>query len=107
MSNNQGQVDGFVGELTSAKRIEKHFVHDLACWVAGAPLDSAVAEAFQVADGCKLNSVYRGTSLIRNSAPLGPYSRSMPRAPWWSYGGGLFLMSVVPLHHDTDSVLDL
>ena len=27
---------------------------------------------------------YRGTSLIRNSAPLGPYSRSMPRALWWS-----------------------
>ena len=25
-------------------------------------------------------SVYRGTSLIRNSAPLGPYSRTMPRA---------------------------
>ena len=23
---------------------------------------------------------YRGTSLIRNSAPLGPYSRTMPRA---------------------------
>jgi len=28
--------------------------------------------------------VYRGTSLIRNSAPLGPYSRNMPRALWWS-----------------------
>ena len=27
---------------------------------------------------------YRGTSLIRNSAPLGPYSRTMPRALWWS-----------------------
>ena len=27
---------------------------------------------------------YRGTSLIRNSAPLGPYSRNMPRALWWS-----------------------
>jgi len=25
---------------------------------------------------------YRGTSLIKNSAPLGPYSRSMPRALW-------------------------
>jgi len=29
-------------------------------------------------------SLYRGTSLIRNSAPLGPYSRAMPRALWWS-----------------------
>ena len=28
-------------------------------------------------------SLARGTSLIRNSAPLGPYSRTMPRALWW------------------------
>ena len=34
---------------------------------------------------------YRGTSLIRNSPSLGPYSRTMPRALWWSLGGGLFL----------------
>ena len=27
-------------------------------------------------------TLYRGTSLIRNSALLGPYSRTMPRAPW-------------------------
>ena len=34
----------------------------------------------------KANEVppYRGTSLIRNSSPLGPYSRLMPRALWWS-----------------------
>ena len=40
---------------------------------------------------------YRGTSLIRNSAPLGPYmySRNMPRDLWWSWEGGLFLMSEV------------
>ena len=38
---------------------------------------------------------YRGTSHIRNNPPLGPYSRLMPRALWWSYGGGLFLMSEV------------
>ena len=43
-------------------------------------------------------SVYRGTSLIRNSAPLGHYSRSLPRALWWSKGGGVFLMSEVPLY---------
>ena len=29
-------------------------------------------------------STYRGTSLIRNSAPLGPCSRTMPRPLWWS-----------------------
>jgi len=27
---------------------------------------------------------YRGTSLIRNSAPLGPYSRNMSGALWWT-----------------------
>ena len=26
--------------------------------------------------------VYRGSPLIRNSEPLGPYSRTMPRALW-------------------------
>ena len=37
------------------------------------------------ASGC------RGTSLTRDSAPLGPYSRPMPRALWRSCGGGGFL----------------
>jgi len=41
---------------------------------------------------------YRGTSLIRNRAPLGPYSRTMPMALWKPWGGGLFLMSEVPLY---------
>ena len=40
---------------------------------------------------------YRGTSLIRNSAPLRPYGRTMPRALWWPRGRVLFLMSEVPL----------
>ena len=33
-------------------------------------------------------SVCRVTSLIRNNAPLGPYSRTMRMALWWSQGGG-------------------
>ena len=40
-----------------------------------------------------LIKVYRGTSLI--IIPLGPYSRTMPRALWGSYGVGRFLMSEV------------
>jgi hypothetical protein len=28
--------------------------------------------------------LYRGTSLTRNCAPLGPYRRTMSRALWWS-----------------------
>ena len=27
-------------------------------------------------------SLYRGTSLIKNSVPLAPYSRNMPRTLW-------------------------
>ena len=34
---------------------------------------------------------YWGTSLIRNRAPLSPYSRRIPRALWWSEGLGIFL----------------
>jgi len=41
---------------------------------------------------------YRGTSLIRNSAPQGPYSRNMHRVLWWSWGGELFRMREVPLY---------
>ena len=40
---------------------------------------------------------HRGTSLIINCLPLGPYSRPMPRALEWSQGGGGVLMSEVPL----------
>ena len=31
--------------------------------------------------------MYRGTSLIRNTPLLGPYSGIIPRVLWWSYGG--------------------
>jgi hypothetical protein len=30
--------------------------------------------------------------------PPGPYSRTKPRTIWWSWGGGLFLTSEVPLY---------
>ena len=46
---------------------------------------------------------YRGASLERNSAPLGPYSRTMHRSPWWSQGGGLFLMSEALLYATPES----
>ena len=44
---------------------------------------------------CAYTVVYgrpcRGTSLIRKPHPVGPYSRTMPRALWWSGGGYCFL----------------
>ena len=44
------------------------------------------------------HGLYRGTSLIRNSAPLGPYSRTMLRALWWYWGEGLSFMSAISLY---------
>jgi hypothetical protein len=35
----------------------------------------------------KDTQTHRATSLIRDSPPLGPYSRPMPSALRWSYGG--------------------
>ena len=48
---------------------------------------------------------YRDTSLMRNSAVLAPYSRNVPRALWWSQGGGHFRMSEVFLY--TTALSDL
>ena len=42
------------------------------------------------------SSQYRGTSLTRNNAPLGPCSRTLHRALWWTWGKGLCLMGEVP-----------
>jgi len=43
--------------------------------------------------------LYRGASLIRNHRILAPYSEPVPTTLRWSYGGGRFLMSEVPLYH--------
>ena len=48
-------------------------------------------------DGTARGKPYRGTSLIRNSPPLGLYSGPTSRALWRSYEGWRFLMSEVPL----------
>ena len=42
--------------------------------------------------------MHRGTSLIRSSTPLGTQRWNILRALWWSYGGGQFVMSEVPLY---------
>ena len=60
------------------------------------------------AAAARKDSAHRGTSLIRNSASprsLGPYSRTMARVSWWSYGGVPFLMSEVPLQRIRDAHL--
>jgi len=40
---------------------------------------------------------HTGVPLMRKRHPLGPYCRTMPRALWWSYRGGRFLMIGVAL----------
>ena len=45
----------------------------------------------------ELRDRYRGTSIIKNTPLLGPYSGTIPRVLWQSLGGGLSLMSEVPL----------
>ena len=42
--------------------------------------------------------LYRGTSLIRERAPLGPYRRPMLKVLGGSKVGGRFLMGEVPLY---------
>ena len=62
----------------------------------GECVEEEKARVFQIKS--KMAAVYRGTSLIRNCADLGPYSRDMSRALWRSWEGGLFLMNEVPLY---------
>ena len=52
----------------------------------------------------KLPTMYRGTSLIRNRLPPGPYSGPMPMNRQWLQGGGCFLMSVVPMFRGTSLI---
>ena len=59
-------------------------------------LPSRISASYRAA--CCLCPRYRDSSLIRNSASLGPYRRTMPRALWWSLGGGPFVMGKVPLY---------
>ena len=44
-----------------------------------------------------VSNVDRGTSLIRNSAPLGPYHRTVPRPRWWFWGGVVFYERGTPV----------
>ena len=62
----------------------------------------AVFRAHQTGE-TKQTEAEPGTSLIRNSGLLCPYSRTTHRALWWVLGRGRLLMSEVPLQ---DSAVD-
>ena len=63
-------------------------------------LPSASTCSFQGA-----GSRYTGTSLIKNSAPLGPYSRPMPRAMWWSQGS--FILRAMSVKNSGKTIVPL
>ena len=42
--------------------------------------------------------MYRGTSLIKELTPLGPFCRPMPQVLGGSEGSGRFLISEAPLY---------
>jgi len=55
-------------------------------WVLGFTKSLAGRERGSGAGGCfdRMAGVrYRGTSRIRNTPLLGPYSRSIPKVMWW------------------------
>ena len=52
---------------------------------------NSAAKYFKCVSSCSYRLEYKGTSLIRNTSLLGPYSRTIPRIIWWSWGGGCFL----------------
>ena len=89
----------------NCKATELHFVKQLSCVVSSnsVALCKAIELLFVKQLSCFEQAQPGGAArtrerLIRNSAPLGPYSRTMPRALWSPWGGGLFLMSEVPLY---------
>ena len=43
-------------------------------------------------------SEVQGYLAYKKQPPLGPYSRTMSRARWWPYGGGLFITSEATLY---------
>ena len=58
-------------------------LHRMLCWKV-----ALVVEQLEELAADPRAARYRGTSLIRNSALLGPYSRTLHRALWWVLGGG-------------------
>jgi hypothetical protein len=59
--------------------------------ISEVPLQGSWSSSLQFLDS------HKARALIRKRTPLGPYSRTMPKAPRGSYGGRRFLMRKVPL----------
>ena len=49
-----------------------------------------------ISGGAQLCDSGHRRGVVGAAPPIGPYSRTMPRALWNPWGGALFLMSEVP-----------
>ena len=74
--------------------------------VHDAPAHWAISVASHGRKGVGHIKVHRDTSLMRNRLPLGPYSRTMPRALRGPQEGGGLLTSKVVLQGPKDLRLD-
>ena len=82
------RVDGRAAPATSNDNllVRLHVIIEMIWWTGLAPWKAPATSS----ERC------RGTSLIRNNLPVGPYSRPMPRALMWSSGVGVFLWARYP-----------
>jgi len=65
-------------------RVERYFLHHTVTTYNTAGVECACPLSAPPRRNSLGAGAYRGTSLIRNCLFLGPYSRHMPRALWWS-----------------------
>ena len=72
---------GGAGQRVSERELtdQSHVDMRVVCGTIPSTLEQKRAQSHQIGE-----AKYRGTSLIRKRLPLGPYSRPMPRALWWS-----------------------
>ena len=85
-----------MAKAISIPKSETHPVHYLKSifFESGGVLSTTVDEADIATllispEEVSIPSDYKGASLIRTRTPLGPYSRAMPRDPWWSQEVGV------------------
>ena len=69
----------FVWELT-----KETILLPLGCLQGGLPYTRSTPSTSTSLRASAAPHLYRGTSLIRNTPLLGPHSRTIPRALWWS-----------------------
>ena len=70
-----------VGTVTLIQQVPRYQIETI--WFGFSGFGFRVSSVGLVSARSAEISQYRGTLLIKNSAPLGPFSRTMPSALWW------------------------